>query len=100
MFSSTDAWGNRHLHAFALRPGVRRELELPSALNPRLERVLVFPTESALRSFAAELAHVSTPDTGPLTAIELQVWATRFAPDNLAPSSVLLRAVTVDLEAS
>jgi hypothetical protein len=95
MFSSTDTRGNRHLHAFALRPGIRRELDIPRSLETDLLHVLVFPTESNLRSLAVALSSVPTPDDGPLEAIELQVWATHFAPDNLQPSSELLRAVTV-----
>ena len=98
MFSSTDTRGNRHLHAFALRPGIRRELNIPRSHETNLQHVLVFPTESNLRSFAAALSSVPTPDAGPLEAIELQVWATHFAPDNLQPSSELFRAVTVQMD--
>jgi hypothetical protein len=98
MFSSTDTRGNRHLHAFALRPGIRRELDIPRSLAAGLQHVLVFPTEPNLRAFAAALSSVPTPDDGPLQAIELQVWATHFAPDNLQPSSELLRAVTVRMD--
>jgi hypothetical protein len=98
MFSSTDTRGNRHLHAFALRPGIRRELGIPRSLETDLQHVLVFPTASALHALAAELAQVPTPDAGPLQAIELQVWATHFAPDSLQPSSELLRAVTVQMD--
>jgi hypothetical protein len=97
MFSSTDTRGNRHLHAFALRPGIRRELDIPRSLAADLQHVLVFPTESNLRVFAAALSSVPTPDDGPLQAIELQVWATHFTPDNLQPSSELLRAVTIQM---
>lgn len=97
MFSSTDTRGNRHLHAFALRPGVRRELNIPRSLSTDLQHVLVFPTESSLRSFAAALSSAPTPDAGPLEAIELQVWATSFASDTLQPTSELLRAVTVQM---
>jgi hypothetical protein len=100
MFSSTDTRGNRHLHAFAIRPGIRRELDLPSSLNLHIERVLVFPTESALRSLAAELAHVPTPDAGPLAAIEIQVWTTRFDPHSLEPSSTFLRVIEVPFGAN
>ena len=100
MFSSTDTRGNRHLHAFALRPGIRRELDIPRSFEPDLLHVLVFPTESNLRSFATALSSVPTPDAGPLAAIELQVWATHFAPDNLQPASELLRAVTVQMDES
>lgn len=98
MFSSTNTRGNRHLHAFALRLGVRRELDIPRSLATDLQHVLVFPTESNLRAFAAALSFVPTPDAGPLKAIELQVWVTHFAPDNLQPSSELLRAVTVQMD--
>ncbi len=98
MFSTMDGRGNRHFHAFAIRPGIRRELDIPSSLNPHLERVLVFPTESALRSLAAELAHVPTPDAGPLVAIEIQVWTTRFDPHSLEPSSTLLRASEIPID--
>lgn len=98
MFSSTNTRGNRHLHAFALRPGIRRELDIPRSLAADLQHVLVFPTESNLGSFAAALSAVPTPDDGPLQAIELQVWATHFAPDNLQPASELLRAVTVRMD--
>jgi hypothetical protein len=65
-----------------------------------LQHVLVFPTESNLRVFAAALSSVPTPDDGPLQAIELQVWATHFALDNLQPASELLRAVTVRMDGS
>ena len=98
MFSTMEGRGNRHLHAFALRPGIRRELDIPSSLNPHLERVLVFPSESALRSLAAELVHVPTPDAGPLAAIELQVWTTHFDSNSLEPSGTLLRAFEVPID--
>jgi hypothetical protein len=98
MFSSIDTRGNRHLHAFALRPGIRRELDIPRSLATDIQHVLIFPTASTLQSLAAELAQVPTPDAGPLEAIELQVWATHYAPDNLQPSSELLRAVTVRMD--
>ncbi len=98
MFSTTGVRGHRHLHAFAIRPGIRRELEIPRSLRERTRHVLTFPSESALQALAAELVHVPTPDAGPLQAIEIQVWATRFDPDSLEPSSALLRAIEVPIE--
>lgn len=97
MFSTTDVRGNRHLHAFALRPGLRRELEIPSSLHHDVQRILVFPSEGALRTLALELADLPTPDEGPLAAIEIQVWATHFASDTLQPSGVLLQAIEVPI---
>ncbi len=54
MFSTTDDGGNRHLHAFAIRPGIRRELHIPSSLRDRMRRVLILPTEANLRGLADE----------------------------------------------
>jgi hypothetical protein len=93
--STTDGWGARHLHAFALRPGLRRELELPRELIDPLRRTLALPTEPRLRALAETLASLPTPDQGPLEAIEIQVFARRYDPATLAPSGELLRGVVV-----
>ncbi len=98
MFSTTDAGGQRHLHAFAIRPGIRRELNMPRALYDQVLRTLTLPTEANLRALAKKLATLPTPDIGPLKAIELQVWRAHFDPDSLEPSSALLRASEVAIE--
>jgi hypothetical protein len=95
MFSTTDAWATRHLHIFAIRPGVRRELDIPPALRKKVEQVLVLPSDAQLRTLAYEFADTPTPDEGPLEAIELQVWATHFDPETLTPSSTPIRFLTV-----
>lgn len=99
MFATTDAWATRHLHVFAIRPGVRRELEIPPSLRKKVERVLTLPSDAQLQVFARQFADVPTPDEGPLEAIELQVWATQFDPDTLAPSSTPIRFLTARMEA-
>jgi len=98
MFSTTDAWGTRHIHAFAIRPGIRRELRIPRYLEKMVKRVLVFPTKSNLRDLAFELAEIPTPDPGPLKSIEIQVWATRFDPESLRPSSLIMRSLEVPIK--
>jgi flavin reductase (DIM6/NTAB) family NADH-FMN oxidoreductase RutF len=55
MFSTIDGWGNRHLQAFAIRPDVRRELEIPSALQEMTRRVRAFPSDANLRALAETL---------------------------------------------
>jgi hypothetical protein len=97
MFSSTDAGATRHLHAFVLRPGIRREVRPPRSLAEQVRRTLTLPSDANLRALAAELADVPTPDHGPPTAVELQVWHTRFDPETLAPRSRILRAIEVPL---
>ncbi len=93
MFSSQDAGGTRHLHAFALHPGVRRELELPSELRDEISRALVLPTAARLRALADSFGVQDDPDFGVVEALELQVFGTRFDPVTLEPSGVLLRTL-------
>jgi hypothetical protein len=95
MFSSTDSRGTRHIHAYAIRPGIRRELEIPSYLAELERKVLTFPSESNLKKLAFELADLPTPDEGPLEAIEIQIWATDFDNNTLEPSSILYRHIDV-----
>jgi hypothetical protein len=95
MFSTTDAAGRRHLHAFAIRPGIRRELNIPPALEERALRAAALPTDLRLGELGRDLAEVPTPDEGALEAIEIQVWTTRFDPSNLEPSGFLLRSFEV-----
>jgi hypothetical protein len=95
MFSTTDVWATRHLHAWALRPGIRRELDVPRSLAEPLRRALALPDEARLRALADELAELPTPDQGPLEAIELQVFARRHDPGTLEPSGELLRSIRV-----
>jgi hypothetical protein len=99
MFSSTDAGGRRHLHAFVLRPGLRREVQPPQSLAERVQKTLTLPNESNLRALAAKIAEVPTPDYGPPTAVEIQVWHTRFDPQTLTPAGYILRALEVPLAA-
>lgn len=95
LFATTDAWATRHLHIFAIRSGVRRELVIPLSLRKKVERVLTLPSDAQLQALVHQLAEGPTPDEGPLEAIELQVWATQFDPVTLAPSSAPIRFRTV-----
>ena len=99
MFATTDGWATRHLHVFAIRPGVRRELEIPLSLRKTVKQVLTFPSDAQLQALAHQFADEPTPDEGPLKAVEIQVWATQFDPDTLAPSSTPIRFLTVRMEA-
>ena len=97
MFSTVDGWGNRFLQVVALRPGVRRELEIPPALREVTRRVRAFPSEANLRAFAMALVDAPTPDDGPLEAIEIYVWSTNYDPITLAPTPSLLRSLRVPI---
>lgn len=97
MFSTTDAGGNRHLHAFARYPGIRRELALPLRLEDTVKRALALPSESRLRALARTLVDPPDPDWGVPVTVAIQVWGTRFDPETLEPEGVLLRTLEVPI---
>ena len=91
-------WLDSHLHAFVVRPGLRREVVAPPALAEEISRALALPTEARLRSLALALAGTPTPDHGPPTGLQIQVWNTRFDPATLTPSSHILREFLLPLD--
>ena len=91
MFSTADAGGRRHLHAFVLRPGIEREMRVSRALEDNVSRVLALPSRSFATSLARELAALPVPDHGPATGVRIEIWRTRFDPATLAPSNEILR---------
>jgi hypothetical protein len=98
MFATTDVRGSRHLHAYAIWPGVRRELAVPENARDGVRRALAFPSRSALERVARRLAEDDDPVWGRPDAVEVQVWRTGFEPVSLAPSAHLLRSLEVRLE--
>ncbi|HXJ33991.1 MAG TPA: hypothetical protein VMS22_08100, partial [Candidatus Eisenbacteria bacterium] len=48
MFSSTDVFARRHLHAWLVAPGFRQELDVPRGLREDMRRVLALPTDARL----------------------------------------------------
>lgn len=101
MFATTDAWGRRHLHAWAVRPGIRRELEVPPELRDTARRALALPDERRMRALARALAEIeidAEPEAGPLAAIEIQILATRFDRETLGPSGAPLAGLVLPIE--
>jgi len=98
MFSTLDHGSRRHLHAFVLRPGLRREVIPHRALADEIRRALAFPTEPRLRALATSLAKTPTPDHGPATAVQVQVWNTRFDRETLTPTNHILSEFVLQLE--
>lgn len=91
MFSTLDHGSQRHLHAFILRSGLRREVLPSPALADEIKRALTLPSDARLRALAGKLAEIRTPDHGSVTAVQIQVWHTRFDSETLTPRSLLLR---------
>lgn len=98
MFSTTDGWGARHLHAVALGPAFRSGLEVPEELEEEAERALALPTEARLVALARALAERAPHDLEPPEAIRIDVFARRHDPETLAPHGELLRSVELLLE--
>jgi len=97
MFSSTDAGATRHLHAYARRPGLRRGLRPTDDQDELVQRALTLPSETNLRRLAHALAELPSPDHGPATSIEIQVWHTLYDAETLAPTSRILRSAEIPL---
>ena len=98
MFSSTDAGARRHLHVFAIRPGLEIEVPPPRALGKLARRARVLPSDANLRALALEISALPSPDPGAPTSVRVEVWRTRFDPETLIPSSHMLRSLEVSLE--
>ena len=104
MFSSTDSPTRRHLHAVALRRGMRQEIEIPERLEVEVRRTLGLPNTAHLQALARKLAaleiELGDPDAAPLEAIAISVYRVRFDRDTLAPSGEPIASlrVAVDME--
>jgi hypothetical protein len=98
MFSTTDGWGARHLHALALSPAFRAPLLIPEALEADVERVLALPSEARLRALAHALAESAPNDLEAPHSIRIDVFARRHDPRTLAPEGQPLRSFELRLE--
>ena len=97
MFSTTDGWGARHLHATALSPAFRAPLEIPRAREDDLERALALPTDTHLGALARALVDSAPNDLEPPHSIRIDVFARRHDPRTLAPEGKLLRSFELRL---
>ena len=99
MFATTDSPSRRHLHAVALRPGLREAIELPGLLDREARRAVALPTDHRLRVLARALEgfvrESDDPDTAPLEAIEIHVYRVRFTRETLAPVGEPLASLRV-----
>src|SRR5262245_5047631 len=99
MFASTDSPARRHLHAVALRAGLREELEIPDALARDVRRALGYPSARRLRARAHELEALERergePAAAPLEAISIGVYRVRYDPETLAPSGEPIASLDV-----
>lgn len=100
MFSTTDGWGTRHLHAVALSPNFRTTLEIPPELEEDASRALALPTEERLRAFARALAERAPRDLEAPEAIRIDVFARRHDVETLAPHGERLRSIELRLDAA
>jgi hypothetical protein len=98
MFSTPDAPRRRHVHAYSISPGVRREIVIPDHLRDTALRAAALPTETYLTRLAAELAKIPSPEHGTARSIIIQVWKTEYDPAALIPSGSMIRSLEVPLE--
>jgi hypothetical protein len=99
MFSTTDGWGTRHLHAVAEGPAFRASLEIPSELDEELQHALALPTQERLLDLARALAERTDFDLERPRTIRIDVFARRHDPQTLAPHGERLRSAELRLDA-
>lgn len=97
MFSTTDGWGARHLHAVAVGPAFRSHLAVPTELAPAVERALALPTETNLRALARALAPTVATDLETPESIRIDVFVRTHDPLTLAPEGRILRSFELTL---
>ncbi len=99
MFATTDSPSRRHLHAVALRPGLREAIEVPEFLDREARRAVGLPTVHRLRVLARALEgfvrESDAPDAGPLEAIEIRVYRVHFTRETLIPVGEPLASLRV-----
>lgn len=103
MFATTDSPSRRHLHAVALREGLREELALPRELAVPVRNAQGFPSERRLLALAREIEafvrETGDPHAAPLEAIAISVYKVRFDRDTLAPSGEPIASLRVPVRA-
>jgi hypothetical protein len=99
MFATTDVWARRHLHAYAIGPGFRRELEVPAALRSLHRRALALPTETRLRALAQGLLEEADFGGEPVDAVSVTVYGVRFDPATMAPEGERLGGIELRADA-
>jgi hypothetical protein len=98
MFSTTDGWGTRHLHAVALSPAFRTSLDVPEPLEEEVKRALALPSTRRLRALAWALAAHAPRDLEAPETLRVDVFARRHDPETLVPHGELLRSVEIRLD--
>lgn len=93
MFSSTDAGRQRQLRVYLVEPGRAREVAIPESLEDRAMRAAALPSPSRLRDFAASMGAEVGGLAPQLVAVRVELWRTRFDPQDLLPSHALVRRI-------
>ena len=93
MFASTDMGPARRVQVRLLRAGGATEIGVPESLAELATRVRFLPTDPRLRALARRIAETLPDELGVYSALRVEIWQIRFAPEDLAPCWTLLRAL-------
>lgn len=99
MFATTDAPTRRHLHAVALRAGMRQEIDIPRRLGREVRAAVGLPSERRLTAIARELEAALREDgdtrAAPLEEIAVTVFRVHYDRDTLAPTGEPIASLRV-----
>jgi hypothetical protein len=91
MFSSNDGGWSRHTHFFVSDAAGEVEVDLPEELEDSEKRLRALPTNARLDRFARELSATVASEHPDHSAVRIELWRTRFDPDDLTPQIELMR---------
>lgn len=97
MFSSTDRGHNRRLRVWVKGPERSEEMAIPRDLTDLAMDALVFPSQGRLERLALEIERAASNQGGEITQVRIAVWRREYDRENLEPTFVPLRDVTLEV---
>ncbi len=98
MFSSTDGGPNRHLRIFLRGLPSRHEVQVPQPLEDLADRAKELPSDTYLNELSRRIANYYATEFEAMEGVQIQVWRTEFAPQELEPEYRMIRDFLFEVE--
>ncbi len=98
MFSSTDGGPNRHLRIFLRGLPSRHEVQVPQPLEDLADRAKELPSDTYLNELSRRIADYYATEFEAMEGVQIQVWRTEFAPQDLEPEYRMIRDFLFEAE--
>lgn len=98
MFSTTDGGPNRHLRIFLRGLPSRHEVQVPRSLEDLADRAEALPSDTHLNKLSRKIADYYATEFEAMEGVQVQVWRTEFAPQDLEPEYRMIRDFLFEVE--